>query len=99
MHLRGRSRSGTLHLHPPRTPAQIGGRLWPQENPKPRGHRRARTQPTFFSLSPVCQSLSRVRLFVTPGTVACQSPLSMGFSRQEYWSALPFPSPSLSREA
>ena len=28
----------------------------------------------------------------TPGTVACQAPLSMGFSRQEYWSGLPFPS-------
>ena len=31
--------------------------------------------------------------FVTPWTVACQAPLSMGFSRQEYWSELPFPSP------
>ena len=30
---------------------------------------------------------------VTPWTVACQVPLSMGFSRQEYWSGLPFPSP------
>ena len=29
----------------------------------------------------------------TPWTVACQAPLSMGFSRQEYWSGLPFPSP------
>ena len=29
----------------------------------------------------------------TPQTVACQAPLSMGFSRQEYWSGLPFPSP------
>ena len=38
-------------------------------------------------------SLSRVRLFVTPWTVAYQAPLSMGFSRQEYWSGLPFPSP------
>ena len=37
-------------------------------------------------------SLSRVQLFVTPGTVACQAPLSMGFSTQEYWSGLPFPS-------
>ena len=32
-------------------------------------------------------------LTVTPWTVACQAPLSMGFSRQEYWSGLPFPSP------
>ena len=30
---------------------------------------------------------------MTPWTVACQAPLSMGFSRQEYWSELPFPSP------
>ena len=37
--------------------------------------------------------LSCVRLFATPWTVAYQSPLSMGFSRQEYWSGLPFPSP------
>ena len=37
--------------------------------------------------------LSHVRLFVTPWTVACQAPLSMGFSRQEYWSGLPFSSP------
>ena len=37
--------------------------------------------------------LSRVRLFGTPWTVAYQAPLSMGFSRQEHWSGLPFPSP------
>ena len=36
--------------------------------------------------------LSHVQLFVTPWTVACQAPLAMGFSRQEYWDALPFPS-------
>ena len=39
------------------------------------------------------KSLSRVRLFVTPGMVAYQALPSMGFSRQEYWSGLPFPSP------
>ena len=39
------------------------------------------------------KSLSRVRLFATPWTVAYQAPLSMRFSRQEYWSGLPFPSP------
>ena len=33
-----------------------------------------------------------VRLFVTPRTAARQAPLSIGFSRQEYWSGLPFPS-------
>ena len=37
--------------------------------------------------------LSRVQLFATPWTVAYQAPLSMGFSSQEYWSGLPFPSP------
>ena len=37
--------------------------------------------------------LNRVQLFRTPWTVACQAPLSMQFSRQEYWSGLPFPSP------
>ena len=40
----------------------------------------------------VCaQLLSRVQLFMTPMTVACQASLSMGFSRQEYWSGLPSP--------
>ena len=39
------------------------------------------------------KSLSRARLFATPWTVAHQAHLSMGFSRQEYWSGLPFPSP------
>ena len=39
------------------------------------------------------QSLSHVQVFVTPWTIAHQSPLSMGFSRQEYWSGFPFPTP------
>ena len=39
------------------------------------------------------KSLSHVRLFATPWTVAYQAPLYMGFSRQECWSGLPFPSP------
>ena len=39
------------------------------------------------------KSLSRVRLLATPWTVAYHTALSMGFSRQEYWSGLPFPSP------
>ena len=37
------------------------------------------------------KSLSRVRLFATPWTVAYQAPPSMGFSKQEYWSGVPFP--------
>ena len=39
------------------------------------------------------KSLSRVRLFATPWTVALQAPPSMGFAKQAYWSGLPFPSP------
>ena len=41
------------------------------------------------------KSLSYVRLFATPWTVAYQAPLFMGFSRQGYWSGLPFPSEDL----
>ena len=39
------------------------------------------------------KSLSPVRLFPTPWTVAYQAPRPLGFSRQEYWSGVPFPSP------
>ena len=39
------------------------------------------------------KSLSRVGLFASPWTVAYNAPMSMGFSRQEYWSGLPFLSP------
>ena len=38
-------------------------------------------------------SRSVVQFFATPWTVACQVPLSLGFSRQEYWGGLSFPSP------
>ena len=41
----------------------------------------------------VLSHFSRVQLFVTPWTIAHQAPLSMGFSRQEYWHGLPFPTP------
>ena len=37
--------------------------------------------------------ISRVQLFATPWTAAYHAPLSMGFSRQQYWRGLPFPSP------
>ena len=39
------------------------------------------------------KSFSRIRLFATPWSVAHQAPPSMEFSKQEYWSGLPFPSP------
>ena len=47
------------------------------------------------SIVPMCMLslFSRVWFFVTPWTVAYQAPLSMGFSRQEYWSGLPCPPP------
>ena len=48
--------------------------------------------PFFVYLIWVCV-LSYVWLFATSWTVACQAPLSMGLSKQEYWSGLPFPSP------
>ena len=48
---------------------------------------------TVYLLKVKVKSISRVGLFVTPWTVAYQAPPSMGFSRQEYWSGLPFPSP------
>ena len=46
-----------------------------------------------FLLRSVYLMLSCVQLFVTPSTIAHQAPLSMKFSRQEYWSGLPVPSP------
>ena len=57
------------------------------------GSNSASTAFTPYDLSMcVCAwSLSHVRLFATPWTVAHQAPLSMGFSRQEYWSGLPCP--------
>ena len=51
-----------------------------------------RIQPWKWKWKPL--SLSHVRLFGTPWTVACQAPLSMGCPRQAYWSGLPCPSPS-----
>ena len=45
------------------------------------------------------KSFSCVRLFATPWTAAHHAPLSMGFSRQEYWSGLPLPSPSMQLES
>ena len=57
--------------------------------------RSERTGDRLFSFSSNACVLSCVWLFATPWTVACQAPLSMGFSRQEYWSGLLFPSPDL----
>ena len=59
------------------------------------------SQPTTPSLIPqvlvelllLISHFSRVQLCATPETAAHQAPLSLGFSRQEHWSGLPFPSP------
>ena len=53
----------------------------------------AESEEELKSLLVIVKLLSRVRLFATPWTVAYYAPLSMGLSRQEYWSGLPFPSP------
>ena len=49
--------------------------------------------PSCLLLLLLLSHFSRVRLSVTPWTAACQAPPSLGFSRQEHWSGLPFPSP------
>ena len=54
------------------------------------GVTQSRTQLKRLSSS---SSSSHVQLFATPWTLACRDPLSIGFSRQEYWRGLPFPSP------
>ena len=51
------------------------------------------SQGTLWADGKKVKPLSHVQLFATPWTVAYQDPPSMGFSRQEYWSQLPFPSP------
>ena len=54
----------------------------------------SQNSPHSLIFSHVCaQSLSYVQHFATPGTVARQAPLSMGFPRQEHWSGLPFLTP------
>ena len=50
-------------------------------------------KPLTYELTFKHESESIIQLFATPWTVVHQAPLSMGFSRQEYWSGLPFPSP------
>ena len=61
-----------------------------------RGQKSSRRREALSSheVLPVCV-LSRIQLFATPWTVAREAPLSMGFSRQAYWSGLPFPPPGI----
>jgi len=79
---------------------QLGNGRFPKENrSKTRqvNTHRSNTRISDHSAHPLqwseVKSLSHIRLFATLWTVAHQAPLSMGFSRQEYWSGLPFPSP------
>ena len=51
-----------------------------------------------YSLCRVLSHFSHLRLFTTPWTLAYQAPLSMGFSRQEYWNVLPCPPPGESSQ-
>ena len=61
--------------------------------PSPNSHLCGQVRALKFTDNTVCCVLSHVGLFVTPWTVARQVPLSIGFSRQEYWSGLPFLTP------
>ena len=72
---------------------QLKGRCW-----RKAGHRggcklEVRIRASRSGQKVKVKSFRCVRLFLTPWTVACQAPPSMGSSRQEYWSELPFPSP------
>ena len=74
--------------------AEITAYVWSASGSRPatvRVHLASTEIVTWYSMSVRAQSLSCVLLFATPWTVACQAPLSMGFSRQEYWSELAFP--------
>ena len=55
--------------------------------------------PPYILLLLLLSHFSRVRLCATPQTAAQQAPLSLGFSRQEHWSGLPFPSPMHASES
>ena len=83
--------AGATDPQPTSSPARWGdvGVMWHGQGPD---FTSARDGDTILLLWMLRHS-SHVRLLVTSWTIACQVPLSMGFSRQEYWSGLPFPSP------
>ena len=86
------SREFRLHVFPVILPACL---LTTQHLPN-LSHAPSAVTPIHNPSSPstcVLSHFSPVQLFVTPWTVACQAPLSMGFSRQEHWSGLPSPPP------
>ena len=77
-----------LRLHCRRTGLGVFQEVNLRTMQKGRNEKRAR-----LTLNQKVKSLSCVRLFATLWSIAHQAPLSMGFSRQEYWSGLPFSSP------
>ena len=99
---RGQGEVSTRH-GTPKSPSKPPGAQGKAGNrpcfPAPTSHSRNQSAAAWVSdsqspeLALQCQSLSRVQLFATPQTVAHQALLSMEFSRQEYWSGLPFPPP------
>ena len=81
-----------------RTPVFLPGKPYKQRSLvgySPQGHNESDTTELAHSYISVhacmLSCFSHVRFFETLWMVACQAPLSMGFSRQEYWSGLPFP--------
>ena len=78
-----RSKRGSLHL------VTRNSQCIPLALPLPLGNHKS----VLYMVEYCVQSLSRVQLFVMARTVARQAPLSMEFSRQDYWSRLPFPPP------
>ena len=71
---------------------EVTGRFWVERQSLTFGGEKKRLFCSYVEWSEV-KLLSCVWLFATPWTVACQAPPAKGFSRQEYWSGLPFPSP------
>ena len=68
--------------------------LWTEEPSRLQSLRLDSGHPYYSHEKYGAQLFSRVQLFATPWTVAYQAPPSMGFSRREYWSGVPLPSPT-----
>ena len=79
---------GSCNVHEGQSPSDQGGHI--RDGSNSTAWQAGVPSGTMLSCA---SSFSRVRLFVTPWTVARRAPLSMGFSRQAYWSGWPFPSP------
>ena len=81
---------------PTKLAAILHGFIWYKDNTRSTNKKILALEKIIFFrqiMNMSAQLLTHVKCLVTPWTVAHQSPLSMEFSRQEYWSRLPFPSP------